>query len=133
MTTVALQTVHAGSDNVEALCAQVQAAHDSLPRDGATVVAVNTSAVCLREACKLEETDWGGGVSIQVWANGDATTMKRNGSSTIRTTPDFADLRPNMVPVLSPRFRATSANYTEFQQWMQLASMEHMWYDKIVE
>ena len=38
-----------------------------------------------------------------------------------------------MIPVLSLRLGATSTDYTAFQQWMQLASMEHMWYDKIVE
>jgi hypothetical protein len=59
--------------------------------------------------------------------------MKRNGSSTIRRIPDFANRKPNMVPVLSPRFGATSADYTAFPQWMQLASMEYMWYDVIEE
>ena len=132
VTTVALQRAHVGCAKVGVLCAQIQAAHDSLPRDAATVVAVNTSAVCLRETCTVEEADWRHWVSIQVCVNGDATTMKRNGSSTTRRTPDFADLRPNMIPVLSPRFGATSTDNTAFQEWVQLASIEHMWYDKIV-
>lgn len=89
-TSTALQRVNMGCENVEALSAQTQAAHDSSPSGGATAVAMNTSALCPRGACMVEEADRTGWNSIQVCVKGDATTIRRNGSINIRRTPDFA-------------------------------------------
>jgi hypothetical protein len=107
VTSATLWIVYVAGAGVEGLWAQVQSAQDSSPLDGAMALSLDTNASRPGAVRAVEVGGWGNWESQQVCVNGDATTMKKNGSSTNKRTYDFIDLAPNMVPVLSPRFRAT--------------------------